>query len=149
MLQKFFENFNKIVNEIVAEFDMEYSAYLGEEFSVDIISNKVSYALVVPEQSTENFVADFVSRFPLAKNYNPFFLSLLHEIGHLETIDEMVDDIADRETIDDDFEYFNLFNERIATDWAGCWLQDNEKLAEKFNERIETCLFGLYSQLSA
>ena len=149
MLNKFFKDFNSLVNAIVNEIDTEYFAVLGDKFSVDITTNEIMYALVVPEQSTDNFVKDFVNRFPFAKDYNPFLLSLLHEIGHLETIDEMVDDIDEKNEIDDDFEYFNLFNERLATDWAGYWIEDNEILADKFNTKIEDLLFGLYSKLTA
>ena len=150
MLQKFFKDFDKVVNEIVKSFDEEYFASLGGKFSVDIISNEISYALVVAEESTDAFVANFVERFPIAKNYNPFLLSILHEIGHLETVNDMVDDIVEREnSAITDEEYFALFNERIATDWAGEWLEENEILAEKFNTQIEDLLFGLYSQISA
>lgn len=149
MLERFFEDFDILINKIVKEFDEEYSASLNEKFSADIISNEISYAIAVKEESTDNFVKNFVERFSCAEKYNPFLLSILHEIGHLETIDEMVDDILERnsDTITDE-EYFNLHNEKIATDWVGFWLEDNEELAKKYNTEIEKSLFKLYSLIT-
>lgn len=149
MLERFFEDINEVVNEIVQYFDEEYSAYMSDEFSADLTNGRVAYSLLVEPESNEEFRNDFVSRFAVADKYSDFLLSLLHEIGHLETINDMVDDIEKRGKITDNKKYFNLFNERIATDWAGFWLEDNEVLAKRFDAQIEEKLFNLYSQISA
>ena len=149
MLERFLKDINEVVNEIVQYFDEEYSAYLADEFSADLTNSRVSYALLVEPISNDEFRNDFVSRFSVANKYGDFLLSLLHEIGHLETINDMVDDIEKRGKITDNDKYFNLFNERIATDWAGFWLEDNEVLAKRFDTQIEEKLFNLYSQISA
>jgi hypothetical protein len=149
MLDRFLEEINEVVNEIVKYFDEEYSAYLSDEFSADIVNDKVAYSLLVEPISNEEFRNDFVSRFVVADKYSDFLLSLLHEIGHLETVNDMIDDIEKRGKITDNEKYFNLFNERIATDWAGFWLEDNEVLAKRFDAQIEERLFNLYSQISA
>lgn len=140
MLNQFFEIFDNLINEVVKSFDEEYSAYLSDEFSADIVNNRVAYSLLVEPESNKAFRDDFVSRFPIADNYSDFLLSMLHEIGHLETVCDMVDDIEKREKITDNKKYFKLFNERIATDWAGFWLEDNEELATEIDTEISNCL---------
>ena len=140
MLNQFFETFDNLINEIVKSVDEEYSAYLSDEFSADIVNNRVAYSLLVEPESNEAFRADFVSRFPIADKYSDFLLSILHEIGHLETACDMVDDIEKRKKITDNKKYFKLFNERIATDWAGFWLEDNPQLARQFDDTITDCI---------
>lgn len=140
MLEQFFEIFDKLINEIVKDFDDEYSAYLSDKFSADITNNKIAYPLLIDPVSTKEFRDNFVSRFPTADNYSDFLLSLLHEIGHLETVNDMENDIEKRKKIISNKKYFNLFNERIATDWAGFWLEDNEELARQLDDTIIDCL---------
>jgi hypothetical protein len=131
---------------MVKSFDENYSVILSDKYAVDLDNEIITYALLVDSRN-DKFYENFVSRFPCVKNFNILFLSILHEIGHLETQDEMVDDTEIRNTELDEETYFNLFNEKIATDYAGFWIQDNFELAKKYNDEIEKVLFEMYEKV--
>jgi hypothetical protein len=71
----------------------------------------------------------------------------LHEVGHLETENEMEDDVDIRNNeIMTNEEYFNLFNERIATDWAGYWIEKNFQKAINLDDTFRNALNNLYAE---
>ena len=83
-----------------------------------------------PEVEDKMFRADFVRRCPFAAMFNDVTLSILHELGHWATrasVDWMRD-YEDRKGLTIE-EYFTLYSERIATDWAINWLWDLEHWA--------------------
>lgn len=146
MLNLYLEKINKVVNDFVKMFSDEYYAELGAEFYANMDLQKVVYPLLIGDKSSKAFYDNFVGRFPCAKNYSVFLLSILHEIGHLETESEMVDDTNERND-EIGLEYFDLWNEKIATDFAGFWLQDNEKIAKQFDENFENLVCEMYEKV--
>lgn len=146
MLQTYLNKINSTLNSIVKSFDENYSIILSDKYAVDLDNEIITYALLVDSRN-DKFYENFVSRFPCVKNFNVLFLSILHEIGHLETQDEMEDDTEIRNTELDEETYFNLFNEKIATDYAGFWVQDNLEIAKKYNDEIENILFEIYDRV--
>lgn len=124
---------NEKVNNFIASINEEYTAEESNIFEVDFEDYIINYAT---ENEVDDFYNNFVERFPLAGNFAPFVLSLLHEVGHLETEDDIIDDTEERNAITTTAEYFNLYNEAIATDWAGFFIEDNFELVAEFNEAI-------------
>jgi hypothetical protein len=124
---------NEMVNNFIANINEEYIAEENEAFEVDFNEYEILYAV---ENEADDFFANFVERFPLVANLNPFVASLLHEVGHLETEDEIIDDTEERANITNTAEYFALWNETIATDWAGFFIEDNFEMVAEFNEAI-------------
>lgn len=121
------EKLEKIVNNIVSFVDEEYTAFLGADSMADMEKLSIYFSIVVIEREDRLFMEDVYRRdgnLPMLSN---LLWSILHEIGHLETRDEMEDDTKARETISDlaltepdkaSNLYHELYNEVIATDWA-------------------------------
>lgn len=124
---------NEMVNNFIANINEEYVAIESDTFEVNFNDYEINYAV---ENEVDDFYNNFVERFPLASNFAPFVLSLLHEVGHLETEDDIIDDTEERNAITNTADYFNLYNEAIATDWAGFFIEDNFELVAEFNEAI-------------
>lgn len=142
-----FEKINETVREFVKSIDEEYDCRMGLDFMACLDSDIVVWSILTLEKSGEAFYDNFVSRFPKAKGFSLFTLSVLHEVGHLETENEMEDDIDIRNNeIMTNEEYFNLFNERIATDWAGCWIEKNFQKAINLDDTFRNALNNLYAE---
>ena len=97
--------------------------------------------LILPHDLQQNdpqdklFRKDFVARCPLGRGFANVTISLLHEVGHWYTRFEVDwDEYFEECEYVSGTEYFNLYAERIATDWAIHWLQDpaNRKMAKAF-----------------
>lgn len=97
--------------------------------------------LVLPTDLQQNdpedklFRKDFIRRCPLARGFANVTISILHELGHWMTADEVdwEEYFAEQENVFGQ-DYFNLKAERIATDWAIAWLSDpeNRRVAKAF-----------------
>lgn len=84
------------------------------------------------------FRKSFTERYPMTKGFSTITLALLHECGHWHTrsvvntsvYTTMVEQVITHE------EYFNIPYERLATDWAICWLSSptNRIIAKWFEE---------------
>ena len=122
------------LNNLLEQIDEEYSAIQGDTFEADTEEDTIYFALT---NERDAFYEDFTSRFPLASAFEPFTLSVLHEIGHLETEAEAVDDIDERNAITTEAEYFALYNEAIATDWAGFFIEDNYETVLQFDNIVK------------
>jgi hypothetical protein len=125
-IMKLFAPVTALLNDFVRMFDEEYSVEFAHKFCADNIQDIVYYTVVMPKAPVDEFVTDFVERFPACSCFSEFMLSFMHELGHLETEWDMVDDVKERNEITDNKTYFQLYNERIATDWAGEYLTENK-----------------------
>lgn len=103
------------------------------------------------------FRAYWTQKYPMLKGFSDVTLALLHELGHLETIDALHEDGYSRfERMENllyindsgkgnfnllNFMYFNMRDEKAATHWAIEWLSDPEhrKLAKKFEKQFFAC----------
>ena len=124
-IMKLFAPVTALLTEFVRMFDEEYSVEVAHKFCADNFDEIVYYSVAVPKGPTDEFVTDFIKRFPACSDFSEFMLSFMHELGHLETEWDMVDDVDERNKITDNATYFKLHNERIATDWAGEYLTEN------------------------
>ena len=119
---------DKILNEYVAKFDL--SARLDSDFIYYYTSDIVTYALAAPDRGGRHFM-QFVKQLRPELTAPIFLASLFHEIGHSETLDDLTEEeisycrdekkrILSKEsyTKKDDFTYFNLPDEKIATEWG-------------------------------
>ena len=101
-------------------------------------------------KGSKQFTDNFRSRSSIAKGFADITLSLLHELGHFETYEEIegYDRRAELQRLDNDFpvetinfEYFKLPDETAATEWAIKWLQEakNRKIAKAFEKKFFAC----------
>ena len=124
-----FSSVTKELNRFVRNFDEEYACKIGKDFEA-VDDTYIVYAIAINDDSDmQSFREDFIHRFPCCDEFDTFTLSFMHELGHLETSFDAIDDIKQRERIARMknhtlalTKYYALHNERIATDWAGEYL---------------------------
>ena len=133
-----FQTVTDLLTAFIQTFDEEYTVELAPDFCADNIKETVYYTVVAPINSMDEFTIDFTKRFPACSCFSEFMLSFMHELGHLETEWDMVDDTKERNEITDNATYFQLYNERIATDWAGEYLTDHKDEMLIFEQQILT-----------
>lgn len=149
--EEIFSPVTAILSDFVHTFDEEYSVEVGADFEA-VDDEKIVYAIAQVERGAESFRADFLRRFPVCAVFDIFTLSFMHELGHLETAWDMVDDVKQRNAINAmtdkakaDRRYYALHNERIATDWAGEYL--TEHLVEM--QEMEHKILGIFAEIWA
>jgi len=92
-----------------------------------------------PDASDKIFRKNFVERCPLANGFAHITLTLLHECGHWATrsaFDAIEYDKAVQKAYCQTM-YMDIPWERLATEWAICWLQSpiNRKIAKQFERK--------------
>jgi hypothetical protein len=134
-----FSALTKALNAFVKEnFSEDYSVRMGADFYVDLDSDVIYYSVITPEKDEKSFCENFIKRFPACADISPLMLSFMHEVGHLEEEWQMIDDTAERELCTECEEYYDLFNERIATDFAGEWLTAHHDFAKETDKKFIT-----------
>ena len=94
----------------------------------------------------------WTEKYPMLKGFSDITISLLHELGHIETNDRIRPSfsIDEREATIDSWDnktlsykalnhlYFMLPDEKAATEWAVQWLSKskNRKIAKKFEKKF-------------
>ena len=119
------EKITNILNKYLKPFDCE--AVSGTDFAYYPNENVISYALAVIDNFEESFIKFAESLHPDV-HADIFLWSLFHELGHHETEDEFDDEdevqYLKLSTIcKDDWEYYNIPQEKAATDWAGWYME--------------------------
>lgn len=137
-----------ILNEIVKSFNGEYSVVEGEEYSATLSTYVITYTLNT-FLSDIYFIQEMYRRGGIEMPFlNPMTCSLLHEIGHLETEELMVDDTQLRNEYENSNEgaqesfarYCELYNEQIATQWAIFYILDNKEQVKEWDKRLRLSL---------
>lgn len=135
-IAKEFSAITRMLNTFVRQFDEDYSVKFGADFQALLDDCTIQYSVIVPQKSSDAFYHDFITRFPACSVLSVFCLSFLHELGHLETEWDMIDDTEERNAIRNDTDYFNLYNETIATNWAGNYATENIENMKNFDKKI-------------
>ena len=135
-----------LLSAFARTFDEEYTVELGADFEA-VDDEKIVYAIAMMDEGATSFRENFVKRFPACEVFDIFTLSFMHELGHLETAWDMVDDVAQRNAIHAITDkakayrrYYALHNERIATDWAGEYLTDHLAEMQEWERKVLTAL---------
>ena len=129
------ERLNKTISSELAQFGIS-RCVLGSEYSYSYVDNDIMYKLELTLE--DEFFSEFLKdRFDFDDEGLEFIFSLLHEVGHSianEEIDGMIYDFCESEkerinramqtaeTVEEckklEFQYFNLPDEIMATQWA-------------------------------
>lgn len=150
------DKINKIVNEFVSEFDL--SAEMANDFAYYYYEDLITYSLIVSDLSSQLFMLNFKEIAPDIE-CDIFISSLLHEIGHSETIDLLeqpevlychnvkkeLDELnKDADTFETAYDihkkYFNLPDERLATDWAINYMRNNVEKIKEFENKMDIAM---------
>lgn len=129
------ENINVVFHNGALECDIEEeTVYIGNQMA----------------DEEDNLFLDFVKELNSKCNYNAFILGILHEIGHIMTYDEELDNDRDEQyalmqvahklglydTNKLNKEYFKIPLELNATQWGIDFAMNNKKLMDKYNNII-------------
>ena len=141
-LKKQFSPMTRVLNKFVRTFDEEYSCKFGSDF-LAVNDELITYTIAISDRDAISFQKDFIRHFPRCADFNIFTLSFMHELGHLETALDTVNDIKQREEISamQDYDkamrkYYALYNERIATNWAGKYLTEHHDDMKKWETKV-------------
>ena len=147
------EEINNIINNFVSKF--ECTAEMGLDFSYYYATNTIEWTFFITEITDDSFIKFLEEKFPDI-NCNIFIWSLLHEVGHHETIDswtyeeqECFDKEKDRiqalfnQTSSSEycFQYYSLPDEMLATTWAANYIRNNKDEIRTFYEEFRS---GIY-----
>lgn len=145
---------NKIVNELTLPLGCR--SFMGTDFYYYYKQNKIEYSVLVSERMDKLFL-NYAKTIGLEKEIPIFILSLLHEIGHSKTYDTLTPEevelsqatkaILDGEKDQDCFEYFNTPEEKIATEWAIEFINNNyNRLIKWYNNNFIPVINKFYQQ---
>lgn len=143
------------------KYDLKMS--LDSDFYYNTDTHKIYYSIIVSEKADRNFSAFLTKEFNIIDidEFDLFCISVLHEIGHYVTWDNIDDDIKD--FCEDEEEhisyltekypnndeiysrYFSLETEYVATEWAAKWIKKHPKKYQKLYNDVKQAIFDFYS----
>ena len=153
---------NKSIGKSMYPFGIN-ATVLQNEFAFYFDNNIITFKLT--EDDSDNYFSHFVrQRFKFETDYT-FVLSLLHEVGHYKANDEICGDIynfciSEKERIEKEienaqktsdviklsYEYFNLPDEIMATQWAVNYMKNNPKKVKKMWKKMEKSIKEFYQK---
>ena len=135
------EELTQVINEFLEPFGVV--AEMGTENAYYPIEDKITYSLVMPEAAKDYFMQNF-QRLAPDLDCDAFLVSLLHEVGHSETLflledteecycrdikDELTEKFNQKLSEEEEKQlhqiYFDLPDEYEATMWAANYIRDN------------------------
>lgn len=136
-----------ILNEFLKEFDC--TAKFGADFEYNLVKNRITYALVVPDSMDKKFVKNAEKWFPYV-HADVFLWSFLHELGHHETEDDFEEqdwkvyfNIVGTPHLDPEI-YYNLPIEAAATRWAGEFMESHTKEVATLWNKLVPAIHDFY-----
>lgn len=157
------EKLNKAITNTLKPFGIS-EARLTDEYAYMFTDESVNFKITEDTIGDRMFAEFIEERFDYKVRF-PFVVSILHEIGHHKTnddIDGSVYDFCEKEKIKltEDMEkakteeeirklqyrYFNLPDEIVATAWAVNYCKEHPKKVETLWKKMETALMDFYKE---
>lgn len=143
---------DKIINKFLEPF--ECTARLSTDFGYYHTENLITYALVETEKGRASFMQS-VERLKPTVTADVFLWSLLHEIGHHETMDYMTDkeeklsnkikeEVA--QTKRPYADYYNAPDEKLATTWAVEYAETHTEELLTFWNKLQKAIMDFYKE---
>ena len=149
-----------VLNDFLADF--ECHAELGSDFCYWQDSNLIWYTPAVIDKDAEYFMEYWHSLAPEII-IDPFLASLLHEVGHNETLHWLTEDevhycedekteiswqlgscTSAKEQKDCYFQYFALPDEKEATNWAIDYVRNHTQQVSAFWQKLQAAIMEFY-----
>lgn len=138
----------KLIKDFVKNINSDYRIKYGNVFEVDIPEEKI-FITFQKHQKEDEMVQQFLEK-EFGKRYNSFIIGLLHEIGHIETYEEELDDDRDMvygllkvayeegESSVEEFNdmYFRIPAEYNATYWGVQYYETHKKECEELIKKL-------------
>lgn len=150
-------NFNKALSLWFNSHDIPNLEFVeGEDFCFYVSENTVQWGMF-DTPKVDNHFQQFFYEYGLKSEYNhPFFISLIHEVGHAMTMpafsrEEKDNDIAAKEnnksesSIETDYWYWELPTEFAANMWAINWINNNSVLAQELYDLCMNYLSEIFN----
>lgn len=152
------EKVNQVVEDFVSQFGC--GAIMGDEFGYIYGRSIIEWSPLIGREVDDFFYSFVTKEFPEV-SMNLFVWSLLHEVGHHETIDmwseeeqagfDSIKEELDKRYQGEDsreacFEYFNLPDEYEATRWAAEYIQSHEVELIKFTIKMRDAVRDFYKE---
>lgn len=145
---------NNILNEFLEQFDC--SADIGEDFCYWGHLSEINYAFVV-SSNNDIWFKEFAHSLMPNLDCDIFLLSFFHELGHHETIDDIEDDVLKDcwkvkgelnkkkvSTKEDNFRYFNLPDEKSATEWGLQYMMNHQEEVAELWRKLQPAILNFY-----
>lgn len=140
----------RCINEFLSQFGVK--ATLTDDFCYWHHKNFIEYTLFTTAKCTKDFMASVERCNPIVKA-DEFLWSLLHEVGHHYTMDSI-----DKDTYEEIWEikaeiekgkipaykYYDLLDERLATEWAVKYANTHTEELSKFWEKCQDKILKFY-----
>ena len=137
---------DNVLNSFLEQFECE--AKLGTDFCCFVCKNEIRYTLVIPEENSKTFIARVTRLYPDIKA-DEFLWSFFHELGHIETIDDLTNaeytfsqEAKGKNPTDE--EYYELPDEFAATDWAAHYMRSNTEQIQILWAEIKNAIMNIY-----
>lgn len=145
---------NRKLENFFKEYDIELAFRVGEDFAYFYETDVVNYSLTTLGKQDVYFQKFFHKLDSRIKNVDVFMLSILHEVGHSQTLADIDDDLYEQElrvkaTLDggkkaDNYIYFGLPSEIAATLWAVDFILDNREELAVLWESLQAHIMQFY-----
>ena len=153
---------NKAVSAELEPFGIQ-KAFCGTEYSFSWINESISFKITEGTVEDVWFLEFIKNRFGIEPQ--SFIISILHEVGHYKANDEIEGAIfdfclaeknrisAEMQTADEirskelEFEYFNLPDEIMATQWAVNYIKNNTERIKIMWHNIQKALKKFYKKI--
>lgn len=150
------------IQKEVKKLNPELKITFGDSFAFFYATDTITYHPFNNEPESAEALAKHIEstrNFDIRPHF--FMYSLLHEIGHSFTMDNLESEDLDNElyvrelihlvsqdnTTDADEMYFNLESEMLANDWAVNFIQNNVPYCVKLENRLQKYLNHFYKRL--
>lgn len=156
------QEIDNILNTFLQPYDCKVE--LGLDFAYFYTTNTIMYSFVVSENMNDFFL-DFVHSLNPKLHCDIFLLSFCHELGHEETLDELSDEEShfceeEKRQINIDYQqaktkeekrkianrYFNLIDERLATEWAINYIMNNQEIITNLWNKLQPAIMNVYKE---
>ena len=140
--------------EFINDIDDFEDVTLGLDFSCFPTTNEIQIAVIASAVSVDDFRTNLYSRMQV-RDISEFTWSLLHEVGHCQTWCQMNNRTVNHcKNIKRKIErgslprtmYYDLTDEKIATDWAIRFVNRNHEIVKEFDYQITRMLDKFYQE---
>lgn len=149
---------NKSITKLVKPFGIT-KARLGREWMYDTVKETIDFQTDLTDWTDDLFNAFVTKEFGL-KNFDTFVISMLHEIGHYMTEDELTEmdilksgcgkirvaeviqspNATQKDKEKAEMKYFMLPDEYAATAWAVDFYNENREACEKMQRKAHKAI---------
>lgn len=152
---------NKTITAQFSRFGIS-SITCSDEYAYHFDDESITFKIT--EDIEDEWFTEFIKeRFDYEVQY-PFVISILHEVGHHKTGDDIVDSvyqfcIDEKERIDEEmsteddpiskeleWQYFNLPDEIMATQWAVNYAKKHPRIIKKMWDEIQKAFSDFYTK---